>query len=92
MKEKKKPADSLIKLNSVRKDLSRLSILVPLLMYFVLTICTAITVQPGKMVVIGDATMPMQSFTGVFTSLANIWLVVLIIYYKNAKILCKDTN
>ncbi|WP_051588817.1 HD-GYP domain-containing protein [Ruminococcus sp. NK3A76] len=82
MKEKKKPADSLIKLNSVRKDLSRLSILVPLVMYFVLTICTAFTVQSGKMIVIGDATMPMQSFAGVFTSLANIWLVVMVIYYK----------
>ena len=61
---------------------SKYYIIIPITLYVLLYICTIIAARSGAVMTIGENTLPMSAFAGVFSSFSNICLVTMVLFHK----------
>ena len=66
----------------VNRDLLRFTILVPLLIYMFLAFGTTFVARSDATIMIGSRVLPLSTLAGVFSSLSNLCLVVMVLFYK----------
>lgn len=64
------------------KELPKFTIIIPIMIYVLLYICTIICARSGKVLMTGSGELPLNTLTGVFTYLSCICLVVMVLNYK----------
>ena len=65
-----------------RREPPKVTIVFYIILYMILSAFTVISARSDKIIMIGDSTLPVATFAGVFSSLSNVYLVVMVLYYK----------
>ena len=65
-----------------RRKRSKYYIIIPIIMYLLLYVCTVIAARSGAVMTIWGKELPLSAFAGVFSSLSSICLVVMVLFYK----------
>ena len=82
MKGKKKPPEKKVIFLAEHREAPKYTIVFMILLYLLMYFCTAITARSGLSVPIGGSELPLSACTGVFSSLGNICLVIMVLFYK----------
>jgi len=61
---------------------AKIFILIHILIYILLYVCTVISARSGAVIYIGENKLPVSAFAGVFSSVSNICLVVMVLFQK----------
>ncbi|MCR5167932.1 MAG: HD-GYP domain-containing protein [Oscillospiraceae bacterium] len=77
-----KPGGEIMRFLTVRREAPKFTIIIPIIIYVALYICTAYSAGSGLILTVGGSELPLSALTGVFTYLSCICLIVIVLYYK----------
>ena len=64
-----------------RKEVPKFAIVIMLFFYVVISVVVALAARSGKVIMIGENALPVSTFAGVLSSLNNINLILMVIFY-----------
>ncbi len=77
-----KNIEKAIKVLTVRREAPKHTIIVFVILYILLSLCTALVSRSKSIITINGNVLPVSSFTGVVSSVGNLCTVLMVLYYK----------
>lgn len=71
-----------LKFFTARRKAPKITIIIPIIIYILFYYCTVFTSDSKDAVEIGNSILQISSFTGVFSILSSICLILMVLYYK----------
>ena len=71
-----------LKFFTARRKAPKITIIIPIIIYILFYYCTVFTSDSKDSVEIGNSILQISSFTGVFSMLSSICLILMVLYYK----------
>ena len=71
-----------LKFFTARRKAPKITIIIPIIIYILFYYCTVFTSDSKDSVEIGNSVLQISSFTGVFSMLSSICLILMVLYYK----------
>ena len=71
-----------LKFFTARRKAPKITIIIPIIIYILFYYCTVFTSDSKDSVEIGNSILQISSFTGVFSILSSICLILMVLYYK----------
>jgi len=71
-----------LKFFTARRKAPKITIIIPIIIYILFYYCTVFTSDSKDSVEIGNSALQISSFTGVFSILSSICLILMVLYYK----------
>ncbi len=71
-----------VRLITERREPPKATIIFYIALYLILASFTVISARSDKVITIGEGVLPVATFAGMFSSLSNVYLVVMVLYYK----------
>ena len=82
MKDKKKDIKKIMTVLTVRREALKLTILIPMTIYALLYLLTIKTSMSSAVIRFMGNELPVTAFTGVISSISNICLIIMVLFYK----------
>ena len=67
---------------TARRTGSKYFMIIPIAIYILITVCTSLAARSSVVISIGDNVLPISSFAGVLSSIGNICLILMVLFYK----------
>ena len=64
------------------REVKKSTIVIPIIIYCLLSVVVTIASRSREVIMLGDTRLPVSAFSGVFTAIANICLIMMVMLYK----------